>query len=197
MFKDINIILPDFTIKCDKLDQSSQIYDVMKNEGIKKSYGYGIIWHNDPKNLLRFLKIGRSSPDCKSRLTDQVGERIVRQLAHVPGWCESTRLSPNGKDFMDKIGVLIKERSLPKNFGKNDITVAVWDITKRMDTSLVLESAKDEVKASEWVEGELAKQHKALFNDELPILNKIDPARSSGSQGYIPKEIEHLFEFEQ
>ena len=83
---------------------------------------------------------------------------------------------------------------LPATFNKNDITIAVWDISKRMVIADVYE--KDIAWATGWAEGELATQYKKEFH-RLPHLNIQDPSNSEYyKKGYTPKSVrESLFDF--
>lgn len=187
MLSNIELYNPDFIIDCSTVNDSSEIYSIMRNNGIKKAYAYGMCFK---PNLLvfDFVKIGMSHPSLGEKREYQVGERIVRQLSWVPGWEGTHVRSSHGSDFW--LGVehfLIPQQQLPATFNKNDIVVAVWDVTKRMQVSDI--SEHDDRKATHWVEGELVSQYKNKVG-KLPMLNIQDPSKSKYYiKGYTPKSI--------
>jgi len=184
MFDDINLYKPDFVIECSKLMNCRDIYSVMREQGIVKAYVYGMCFKPDPLEY-DFSKVGKSCPDLGEKREHQVGERITRQLSWVPGWEEEHVRSSHGADFW--LGIehfLIPKRLLPSTFNKNDVTIAVWDISKRMPAADIYDG---EEQATGWAEGALAKQYKDKFN-RLPYLNKQDPSQGKYyKKGYVPK----------
>jgi hypothetical protein len=190
----IDLYNPDFVIDCSKLLNCRDIYTKMRNQGIVKAYVYGMCFKPGPLTY-DFSKVGKSCPNLGEKREYQVGERITRQLSWVPGWKEEQVHSSHGADFWLGIErILIPQGLLPTTFNKNDVTIAVWDISKRMFTSDVCED--DEEKATGWAEGLLAKQYKDMFG-RLPNLNHQDPTKTKHyTQGYVPKSIwNKLFEF--
>jgi hypothetical protein len=188
--KDITLLEPDFTIACKFVKTPKDIYKIMREMGITKSYAYGMLYQ--PTLLsFKFIKIGMSSPELNSR-EHQVGERLVRQLSWVPGWsCESPKTS-NGYDFWMNIqNDLISKNILSKDFDKNRLIVAVWDVSKRMGNSdFILEQERT---ATAWVEGALASQHKEIHGS-LPPLNYVDPSTTkSFTQPHVSREIFDMF----
>ena len=193
MFNDINLYNPDFIIDCSKLKYSKDIYSLMRDNKIVKAYVYGMCFKTKPL-VYDFLKVGKSCPILEEKRESQVGERITRQLGLVPGWKGPIPRSGHGSDFWFGIErFLIPEEVVPKTFNKNDVTIAVWDISKRMLTSDICED--DEEKATGWAEGELASQYKNSFG-RLPKLNIQDPSRTKNyKDSYIPKSVwNNLFE---
>lgn len=187
MFDDIQLFDPDFTIDCARFDKCHRVYSAMKSKGIRKSYVYGMCYK--PTGLtFDFLKVGMSCPSPGESREPQVGERVVRQLSWVPGWKGEHVRSSHGADFW--LGIehfLIPNGKLPEDFNKNDLVVAVWDITERMKKSDINEH--DELKATAWAEGELVYQYKTKF-DKLPNLNIQDPSKSKHyTTGYTPKSV--------
>jgi hypothetical protein len=168
----------------------------MRKNNIYRSYAYAVAY-NHPNMLLTYqvLKIGQSSPDPQVS-TVQIGERISRQLHHVPGWkyLKNDPISSHGQDFMNAVNLQIKENLLPTSFHKDDITVGVWDISKRMSLSNIIETPDSERRATLWVEGELANQYKELYG-KLPMLNFADPTKSSvyKNPNYISKAVGQIF----
>ena len=194
MLKNIDLFKPDFVIDCSKLKNCRDIYSSMRNNGIVRSYVYGMCFKPGPLTY-DFSKVGMSCPNLTEKREHQVGERITRQLSWVPGWEEEHVRSSHGADFWGGIEhYLIPQGLLPASFNKNDVTIAVWDVSKRMIFADVHES--DELKATGWAEGELAKQYKATFG-RLPYLNVQDPSNTKYyKKAYIPKSVlNELFEF--
>ena len=187
MFNDINLYNPDFVVDCSKLTNCKDIYSVMRDNGIVKSYVYGMCYKPRPL-VYDFLKVGMSCPTLGEKREKQVGERVTRQMSWVPGWNGSHVRSSHGADFW--LGIehfLIPQGLLPRTFNKNDVTIAVWDISKRMLTADIHED--DEEKACAWAEGELARQYKSSF-ERLPHLNIQDPTRTKHyTSGYTPKSL--------
>jgi hypothetical protein len=196
MFNDIFLHSPDFLIRCNSLVYSADVYSVMRKNYIYRSYAYAIAY-NHPNMLLTYqiIKIGQSSPDPQVS-TVQIGERISRQIHHVPGWkyLKNSPISSHGQDFMNAVNLKIKENLLPNHFNKNDITIGVWDISKRMSLSNMIETPETERRATMWAEGELANQHKQLYG-KLPMLNFADPTNNSvyKNPNYISKTVGQLF----
>lgn len=197
MFKDIVLHSPDFLIKCDNLIFNTNVYDKMRENGISRSYVY-VIARNNPKSLLNydFLKVGKSSPNPGENREVQIGERIARQISHVPGWVYFTGTDPissHGQDFMNAVNYEIKNGNIESGFCKNDITIGVWDISKRMYMTDMLETIESEIHATSWAEGSLAVQYKNLYG-RLPLLNYVDPSNSKFYRGgYIPRDVGKLF----
>lgn len=190
MLKNIDLFNPDFVIDCSQLKNCRDIYAIMRHHGIVKSYAYGMCFKPGPLTY-DFSKVGMSSPSLGNKREHQVGERITRQLSWVPGWEELHVRSSHGADFWGGIEHhLIPQGILPASFNKNDVTIAVWDVSKRMILSDIHES--DELKATAWAEGELAKQYKDIFG-RLPYLNVQDPTNTKHYRGgYIPKSVYDL-----
>jgi hypothetical protein len=184
--KDIALLKPDFTINCKFAKAPKDIYGIMREMGITKSYAYGIL-HQPTLLSFKFLKVGMSSPELNDR-EHQVGERLVRQLSWAPGWqCENPKTS-NGYDFwMNVQNDLISKNMLPKNFDKNNLIVAVWNVSKRMGNSdFILEQERT---AAAWAEGSLASQHKEIYGS-LPPLNYADPSTTkSFTQPHINRTV--------
>ena len=181
----INLYNPDFVIDCSKLVNCKDIYSVMRNNRIVKAYVYGMCFKPGPLLASDFSKVGKSCPNLGEKREGQVGERITRQLSWVPGWEEEHVRSDHGADFWFGIVYdLIPKGLLPATFNKNDVTIAVWDISKRMS---IADIYGGEEQATGWAEGSLAKQYKDKFN-RLPHLNKQDPSQGKHyKKGYVPK----------
>jgi hypothetical protein len=187
VFNDINLYNPDFIIDCSKLKYCKDIYTSMRDNGIVKAYVYGMCFKPGPL-VYDFLKVGMSCPNLGEKREYQVGERITRQLSWVPGWSGEHVRSSHGADFW--LGIehfLIPKNLLPKTFNKNDVTIAVWNISKRIPSSNICED--DDIRAAGWAEGELARQYKEAFG-RLPHLNIQDPSNAKFYKNpYIPKSV--------
>jgi len=183
----INLYNPDFVIDCSKLIDSKDIYSVMRNQGIVKAYVYGMCFKPGPLVAHDFSKVGKSCPDLGEKREYQVGERITRQLSWVPGWAGPHVRSDHGADFWFGIVYdLIPKGLLPATFNKDDVTIAVWDVSKRMPMADIYGG---EEQATGWAEGELAHQYKNIFG-RLPHLNKQDPSQGKHyKKGYVQKSI--------
>jgi len=178
--KNIDLLAPDFVINCGGLSRSKEIYQIMREQGITRSYGYGFYYWCANRILApQFLKVGMSSPILGDR-GYQVGERVVRQAAWLPGWGEQPKTS-NGLDFWKNIEQdLIIDKKISNTFNKNNVSIAIWDVTKRMDSANILR--EQENIATAWVEGELANQHKKIYG-ALPPLNYTDPSQTKAYLG--------------
>ena len=187
MFTNITLYNPDFIIDCAKLNYCKDIYASMRDNGIVKAYVYGMCFKPGPL-VYDFSKVGKSCPSLEEKREHQVGERITRQLSWVPGWAGEHVRSSHGADFW--LGIehfLIPKGLLPPTFNKNDVTIAVWDISKRMLTADIHED--NEEKATGWAEGELASQYKNSFG-RLPHLNIQDPSKTKHYiNGHTPKSV--------
>lgn len=186
MFTNIQLFNPDFLIDCSTLENSSNAYQLMRINGIRKSYVYGMCYKTSPL-MYDFLKVGKSSPNLGEDREYQVGERVARQISWVTGW-STIPSSSHGIDFWLGIqNTLIPTGKIKSTFNRNDLVVAVWDISKRMALADILES--DEPKAAGWAEGELAAQYKKIYK-RLPLLNIQDPSNSSAyKKPYILKSV--------
>lgn len=135
---DIDIYEPDFLISCKFLDSSGEIYEIMRNKSITRAYVYAMVYH--PKTLYSdILKVGMSAPTLKEKREYQVGERIVRQASHVPGWSSGLPYSSHGSDFYYAIrNFLIPKNLVAENFNKNMLHIAVWDISQRVHCNVMV-----------------------------------------------------------
>lgn len=184
----INIDLydPDFIINCRDLRYPGMVYELMRVNGIKRAYVYGMVWQ--PKLLTYdFIKVGMSAPKLEEKRGYQVGERLVRQVSWLPGWDAEPVKSSHGSDFWQNIlRFAIPQNKLPQYFNKNMLGIAVWDISKRKALSDFL-TDDEELASAAYAEGMLAKQYKNLHENELPPLNYIDPSQNSVFQGHVSK----------
>lgn len=193
---DIDLFDPDFVIDLKEFNDSASIYTVMRDHKITRAYVYGMIYN--PKLLYNdFIKVGMSAPNLGEKREYQVGERIVRQIAWVPGWEAPHPFSDHGSGFWRNIeDFLIPKNQLPKNFNKNMLRVAVWDISARAHLNQIV-SEDDDLTLATWAEGELAFQYKQSHDGKLPLLNITDPSKTKiYSKPYISKKVfNDLFSF--
>lgn len=198
MFKNIELLKPDFVFKCNTMQISNEVYDTMRNNGITRSYCYAILT-DDPDQLLSYIwiKIGRSAPNPGARKEVQIGERIARQLFHLRGWeylSGHNPISSNGQDLANGLNNL-EEAGILTGFNKNLAIVAVWDVSKRMKFIDLVETDDSELHATAWLEGELSAQYKHQNKNELPLLNKKDPTKTKlFKNGYVSKGVASMFQ---
>lgn len=177
---------------------SNQVYEIMRTNGISRSYCYAILTDN-PDQLLSYtwLKIGRSSPNPGGHRDVQVGERVARQLFHLRGWdylSGHDPISSHGQDFANGLNSL-EEQGILQGFNKDLAIVAIWDVSKRMKSIDLVETEDSELHATSWLEGELCAQYKKRNNDSLPLLNFKDPTQSKYyKNGYITNEVAGMFQ---
>jgi len=125
-----------------------------------------------------FLKIGQSCPEPGEDTHEAIGERLGRQLAWFDGWGYEKPKSAHGADFYLNTMAEIKNGNLPHYLNdKKYLCVGVWNIDTR--SHAVSNFIRKDRDMTEWVEGELANQHKKQKYC-LPLLNYKDPTRNSG-----------------
>ena len=182
-----DLMNPDFVIDCKEFTTSVSIYEYMRSFGNPKIYCYAICYR---KGLsIEFLKIGESAPSPGKATAESIGERIKRQLNHVPGWVESPPQSGHGDDFWKNTVREINNGNLP-HLTKDDLIVGVWNIEANLHNINFYYGKNKEL--STWVEGILTEQYKDTHSNRLPILNKKDPTRNAAYRA--PKLIEQLWE---
>lgn len=184
MIKDLDLFKPDFGFDLRDLANSADIYSIMRHKGIVRAYVYAMVFRPKPF-LYDFLKVGMSAPKLEEKREYQVGERVVRQVAWLPGWEHSQPYSDNGSAFWHTINrkLIQEEKILPPTFGKNNLSVGIWDISKRIKNNDIV-SSDEELTLAQWAEGELTHQYKKHFG-RLPFLNIIDPTKTRVYNGAI------------
>lgn len=179
MFSDILLEKPDFYFDVGSMTHHTEIYEILRTNGIRKMYAYAIMYR---KNFLtyEFLKIGQSCPEPNEKTEKAVGERLGRQLAWGDGWGYTKPKSSHGIDFYFNIQHEIKNGNLPEYLTDRKYwCVGVWNIDRRLtQTQNFIRKERD---ITEWVEGELASQYKKQKLC-LPILNYKDPTRNHSYQ---------------
>lgn len=189
MYKDIDIMNPDFTINCGGLDDATDIYQIMRDQQAKK-YGY-VIARKIKAFEYEILKIGESAPaeefEKDSNRKVVIGERVERQIAKLNGWSQPQQRSSHGQDLQNAVNDAIIQGKLQADFDKNDVIIGVWNLSDRESTMVV--TGKEE---SRWLEGELTRQYKATHNGKLPMLNIVDPENNKAFRSpHVSKENYH------
>ena len=178
---------PDFVIECSKLQSSDEIYNVMHTYKVK-NYVYSICYIDGLR--LDVIKFGESAPSPGLYTARAIGERLKRQLEHVPGWIDPDHYSSHGDDFWSNLEREIKKGTI-RNLTKDDLFIGVWDIDKRKKSGIkYLFGSNREL--TTWGEGELTEQYIKHYG-RRPILNIKDPTRNKSYKGpLLPTSI---FEF--
>ena len=175
MLNNLKLLNPDFVICCKDINDPALVYELMRRRKIVRSYVYGMVYQ--PTALqYDFIKVGMSAPLLEKKRGHQVGERIVRQIAWLPGWTSDHVKSSHGSELWYGIQDCIKAKKLPSDFDKNQLTVAVWDVSARSHQNLIL-TEDDDYTSARWAEGSLADQYKEANNGRLPMLNFADPSQ--------------------
>lgn len=188
-FNELNIELsdPDFVIECSNLKKSTDIYGLLHKYNNPKIYCYAICYRKGL--IIDFIKIGESAPNPGENTSEAIGERIKRQLEHVPGWLDDPEYySSHGSDFWQNTEREIKKGKLP-NLTKDNLIVGIWNLESRIDKIPFLYENNKEL--SQFAEGLLCEQYKRLHNRFLPILNIKDPTRTKNYKG--PKKLVSIF----
>lgn len=175
---DIYIDNPDFIITCSKLKTSVEIYDVFHENQNPKVYVYTIAYLNGFK--FNHIKIGESAPDPGKDTSEAIGERVKRQLEHVPGWEDPPYYSNHGDDFWTNVSREINNGNLPI-ITKDNLYVGVWNLDIQKHKIDFLYNKNKNI--SLYAEGLLCEQYKVLNDNRLPILNIKDPTRNYSFKG--------------
>jgi hypothetical protein len=182
----LDLFNPDIWIECRDLKSSSQIYRIMKRNNVTH-YAYVICYK---KNVYAYeiFKVGQSAPSGSRKNIKEMGERISRQLGHLPGWAVK-QASSHGYDLMLSIERnLLEGKFTPKTTAqqmhKNDWAVGIWDLKKYGCFAVASNEAQ-----AQWAEAELANQYKQFNNGNLPMGNIVDPTNNSVyKKGYVHKK---------
>lgn len=187
---------PNFWFDVYDIKHPSHVYEIFRKNGITKAYIY-VLAYKDLPFKIKYLKVGMSHPSLEATEREyQVGERVVRQLSWIDGW-DGEPISSNGQDLKNGIKRLQKTGELPKKLNKNDLIVAVWDITARipnLDPNLEINNLKT---VTEWAEGEMCNQIIKEIGFKPPC-NFRNPANSKAyKKGYYDRSIlDEMFIFE-
>lgn len=182
MLQNLKLFDPDFLISCQHIDDPAEIYTIMRERKITRAYVYGMVFR---PTLLQFdfIKIGMSAPNLGEQREYQVGERVVRQIAWVPGWQSEHVKSDHGYAFYHEIkNTAIPKKLLPSTFSKNQLHIAVWNVSSRATEFDVVAEDVD-LYAAKWAEGSLVHQYKILNNGKKPMLNFADPSKTKEFMG--------------
>lgn len=181
-----NLRNPDIVLECRDYKTSVKLYEEIRSFGSPKIYCYAICYRSGFD--IEFIKIGESAPNpIDSEGT--VGERIKRQLEHVPGWDDKPYHSSHGDDLWKNMSREINLGNLPI-LTKDHLMIGIWNIEAilyKIDFYY-----KNNKELSRYVEGVLVEQYKNLHEGKLPILNIADPTRNKDF--HVPKMKKELFE---
>jgi hypothetical protein len=175
MFNNIQLNTPDFYFDVGSMTHHTEIYQILRDNQISKMYAYAIMYR---KSFIEyeFLKIGQSCPEPGEDTEKAVGERLGRQLAWFDGWDYQKPKSVHGADFYFNTVSEIKNGNLPSYLNdKKFLCVGVWNVDRRAPN--VANFIRKDRDMTEWVEGELASQHKKQ-KQCLPLLNYKDPTKN-------------------
>ncbi len=171
MFVDLDLFNPTFTINCSELDTADEIYDVFRTYDIRH-FSYVILAILGQVHPI-YLKVGESAPNGQRSNKGQRGERIVRQIANLNGFSNGIPASSNGCDFRKGVDRLISDGILPNTFDKDNLIIAVWDLSTLTWDSLTNSTRSQ----SRCAEGQIAKQIKEATGLGT-LLNIVDPERN-------------------
>lgn len=169
MFTDLELYNPTFTINCSTLDTAEEIYDIFRTYNTR--YFVYVIFAITESMTPIYLKVGESAPDGIRSNQGQLGERIVRQVANFDGYINGIPASSNGCDLRKGVDMLIKNNILPANFDKNNLVVAVWDLSTLTWNSMTARKKHQ----SRYAEGHLFKQIKEFNGGVGTLLNIVTP----------------------
>ena len=183
MINEINLLDPDFVINCKDCKVSTDIYTFLKSYNNVVNYCYAICYMSGLS--IKFLKIGQSSPEKGSKKKEIIGERLKRQLEHVPGWINDPYYhSSNGDDFWKNMSREINNGNLPI-LTKDNLFIGVWNLDVRLHKVDFLYKKNKEI--TTYVEGLLVQQYKDMNNGDKPLLNIQDPTNNkSFSETKLP-----------
>jgi len=192
MFSDIKLCNPDFIVELKDLKKASDIYKLVRKNGIKKKYCYALIYRKD---LLtnEVIKIGESCPESKPTTDKAVGERLGRQIAWLNGWASYPK-SNHGFDLKFNMDSEVKAGNLPSSaLDRCNISVGVWNLDTRSPDAYVGQDRDITL----WVEGKLAEDYKITHSNLLPVLNYKDPTQNKiFRQGVVLKShVDTIYNF--
>lgn len=182
----LDIMNPNLWIECKDLKYSSQIYQIMKKYNVTH-YAYVVCYKKSVYNY-EIFKIGQSAPSGSRKNIKEMGERVSRQISHLPGW-GGRKSSSHGYDLMLAIERCVEEKFLPyttmNQVNKIDWAVGIWDLKKYGCIAMANNQAQ-----AEWAEGELAQQFKEMHLGKLPIGNIVDPTNNQVyKNGFVNKKL--------
>jgi hypothetical protein len=183
----IDIDKPDFVIPLRNIQSPTDIYNFCRTNNISH-FGYGFRFVRN-SYLSEQLKFGFSAPEPNAR-SIQKGERLVRQIAWLPGWSVDVS-SSHGFEFWHGCTSLITQEILPNDTNYTDIEIAIWSVDLRKNISGYPLTRK---KCAEFIESELCSQHKTKHG-VLPKLNLIDPTLNKTHKILTKSTLLSLFDF--
>lgn len=185
MFTDIDLFNPTFIINCAELTNAEEVYSIFRQNDTRL-FSYVILATLGEVQPI-YLKVGESAPNGKRSTKGQVGERIVRQISNFDGFANGIPASSNGCDLRKGVDRLIANNQLPATFDKNNLLVAVWDLTTLSWDSL----NNDPRTKSRCAEGQLANQIRTMAQSGT-LLNIINPERNKAYR--LPKISKRVFD---
>lgn len=183
----VDINNPDYIISLRDISDPVEIYDFCRSRNISH-FGYGLKFVRN-SYMMEQLKFGYSAPEPNAR-SIQHGERLVRQIAWLPGWYKDVS-SSHGYEFWHGCQKLIRLDILPEDTHYKDIEIAIWSIDQRKNISGYKLSRKE---CAEFIESELCTQYKDLHG-KLPHLNIADPTLNKTHRMLTKSTLLQLFDF--
>lgn len=186
--KPIDIDKPDFVIPLRTLQSPVDVYKFCRYHNLT-AFGYGFRFVRN-SYMTEQLKFGYSAPSPNARSSIQRGERLVRQIAWLPGWPTNVS-SSHGFEFWHGCTDLINREILPKDTNYTDIEIAIWSVASRNNVSGYSMTAK---KCAEFIESELSDQYKERYGS-LPWLNIADPTNNKTHKALAKSTFLKMFDF--
>jgi len=182
----IELDAPDFVIPLRNIQSPTDIYNFCRTNNISH-FGYGFRFVRN-SYLTKQLKFGFSAPEPNVKAI-QKGERLVRQIAWLPGWNVNVS-SSHGFEFWHGCTSLINQEILPKDTNYTDIEIAIWSVDKRTNISGYPLTRKE---LAAYTESELCEQY-VEHHGRLPHLNIVDPTLNKTYRGLRKSTFLDLFE---
>ena len=193
MFTDLDLFKPTFIINCSDIDTADEIYDVFRTHDARYFVYvfFAVIGELNPI----YLKVGESAPDGKRSNQGQLGERIVRQAANFDGYTNGIPASGHGYELRKGVDTLINKQVLPANFDKNNLAVAVWNLST-LDWDSIKNDRKHQARCAE---GQLFKQIKDFTGGVGTLLNVVNPETNNSYKKprILLTTFENLFTFDE
>jgi hypothetical protein len=183
----IDLDTPDFVIPLRNIQSPTDVYNFCRTNNISH-FGYGFRFVRN-SYLTEQLKFGFSAPEPNARAI-QKGERLVRQIAWLPGWNVDVS-SSHGFEFWHGCTSLIAQEILPNDTNYTDIEIAIWSATLRTNISSYSLTKRE---CAEFIESELCQQYKSKHNT-LPKLNLVDPTLNKTHKILTKSTLLDLFDF--
>jgi hypothetical protein len=206
----VDLYAPDLIIPLYRLQTPGELYKVFLRYNIR-GYNYAFYYNKD------LLKIGFSYPLSQNRThTNTFGERVVRQVAHAPGWTQpfisangqvsGTHIqnygyvadSENGEEFYHLLMDYRNKSNI--TLDQHNIYVHLWNLTNVKSKKFFF--GNDDVgnkRKGRYFEAILVEQYKLSNNNMLPLGNiDHDPTMLNNefTQAQISAEAAELFDWD-